>query len=111
MWYDSLLHPIVNKAGCSATLLRFRKAIQRRVRVFGERAFRQNLQILLVEFPGFLFVPEFLLADRQSETGDRIVVFPVERFLVAIERGAIVLALEVVVSNLYILHRLHGVPG
>src|ERR1019366_9305033 len=91
--------------------LRFREPVQRSVRILGKRAFRQNLQVLRVVFPGFGFISQFFLAHGETEAGDGVVVLVVKSFLVAIERGFVVLALEIIVADLTIFQRLHRVPG
>src|SRR4029077_5413269 len=77
----------------------------------GKRTLRQNLQVLLVVFPGVGFISQFFLAHGETEAGQGIAVFVVKSFLIAFERGFVVLALEVKVAHLNIFQRLHRVPG
>src|ERR1019366_1155223 len=67
--------------------LRFPQPVECSVRIFGKRAFGQNLQVLLVVFPGFGFITEFFLALGKTEAGNGVVVFVVESVLVALERA------------------------
>jgi len=64
------------------------------VRILGKRAFGQNLQVLLVVFLRVGFISKLLLAHGKTEAGNGVIVFVVESFLVAVERGAIVLRLK-----------------
>ncbi len=78
-----------------ATSLRLGKPIQRSMRILGKRTLRQNLQVLLVVFPGFGFISEFFLAYGETEAGKGVAIFVIKSFLIAFERGFVVFALEV----------------
>src|SRR5882762_7614100 len=81
------------------------------MRILGKRTLGQNLQVLLVVFPGVGFISQFFLAHGETEAGKSIAIFVVKSFLVAFERGFVVFALEVKVAHLNIFQRLHRVPG
>ena len=91
--------------------LRFREPVQRSVRILGKRTFGQNLQVLFVVFPGFGFIAQFFLAHGKTEAGNGVAILVVKSFLVAIERGFVVFALEVIIADLNVLQRLQRVPG
>src|ERR1035441_2789734 len=75
--------------------LRFREPVKRSVRILGKRTFGQNLQVLFVVFLRFGLISEFFLALGDTEAGNGVAILVVESFLVALERGFVVLSLEV----------------
>src|SRR2546423_8361291 len=81
------------------------------MRFFGEWSFRKNLQVLLVILPRFGFVSDFLLTLRQAKTRDRVIVFVIERLFITLQRGLVILAIEIEVADFNIFHRFHRIPG
>src|ERR1700689_1797895 len=96
---------------CARKLFHWSELFERGTRVLGQRTFRQDLQVLFEVFPRLVFVSEFFLAFGDTEAGHGVIIFVVERFLVAFERGLVVLAFEVKISDLNIFRRLQRIPG
>src|SRR5580704_5498549 len=86
------------------------EACERLVRFSGRGPVRQDFQVRRIGLAGFLGFPQLLLANADPEGSDGVVILVVEGLAIAVERGAVVLPLEVKVAHLDVFFRLVRVP-